>query len=684
LFAWKEKTMSLSWLQRWSKSKFPINGQARRTKRRVSAASCSPCRSRSTVRLKLEHLEDRRVLSSPDNVQLLLFGAQGPYTSGGSIASYAGVGFQRNDVAYLLTSVNGAPDTNKSDFHAQINWGDSHSSTGDLVYEGLYNSSYAEYLIKGTHTYQQANPNNGYSVSVTVNGPDGTSDGPQQTAKAYVNDMPSGMPGMGPTLPVNLPDAENVQLLLFGAQGPYTSGGSITSYDGVGFQRNDVAYLLASVNGAPDQTLSDFTAQINYGNVADWWLGDLVYEGLYNSSYAEYLIKGSFTYQQHGIYANALTLNGEHLIQGKQAYQQAKTNNGYPIVVYVNGPDGTSISGQTATGYVADMPSGIPGRQPTLPANPHAAENVQLLLFGAQGPYTSGGSIDSIAGVGFQENDVAWLLASVNGAPDQTLSDFTAQINYGDSASWYNGDPVYEGLYNNSYAEYLIKGTHTYQQATPPNAGSPIVVYVNGPDGTSTSGQTATGNVSPNPIPTRITLSPTTILAGTVDTAYNQTITASGGNGDPTVSYYVTSGAILTGLSFNVLNGNALTISGIPQVSGSVSFSVTAIDSAGDSPVTQTYTLTVYPAEHPVTLSPAAPTSPAAPPSPPAPKSLQVPPLLELLDSLLGGIETINGNGTETITDSFFGIPLLVATFDQPGNLESVTLFWINITFLFA
>jgi len=37
------------------------------------------------------------------------------------------------------------------------------------------------------------------------------------------------------------------------------------------------------------------------------------------------------------------------------------------------------------------------------------------------------------------------------------------------------------------------------------------------------------------------------------------------------------------------------------------------------------------------------------------------------------------------ITDSFFGIALLVSTFDHSGNLESVDLFgFINITFLFV
>ena len=37
------------------------------------------------------------------------------------------------------------------------------------------------------------------------------------------------------------------------------------------------------------------------------------------------------------------------------------------------------------------------------------------------------------------------------------------------------------------------------------------------------------------------------------------------------------------------------------------------------------------------------------------------------------------------VTDSFFGIALLVSTFDHSGNLESVDLFgFINITFLFV
>ena len=76
---------------------------------------------------------------------------------------------------------------------------------------------------------------------------------------------------------------------------------------------------------------------------------------------------------------------------------------------------------------------------------------------------------------------------------------------------------------------------------------------------------------------------------------------------------------------------------------------------------------------------------PLSPPSPsPTPPTLNVPPLLAFLDSLLSGIEAVNANGTETITDSFFGIPLIVSTFDSHGDLMSVDLYgFFNITFLF-
>jgi hypothetical protein len=42
-------------------------------------------------------------------------------------------------------------------------------------------------------------------------------------------------------------------------------------------------------------------------------------------------------------------------------------------------------------------------------------------------------------------------------------------------------------------------------------------------------------------------------------------------------------------------------------------------------------------------------------------------------------IETVNANDTETITDSLFGITLLVSTYDGSGNFVSATLLGFTI-----
>lgn len=86
--------------------------------------------------------------------------------------------------------------------------------------------------------------------------------------------------------------------------------------------------------------------------------------------------------------------------------------------------------------------------------------------------------------------------------------------------------------------------------------------------------------------------------------------------------------------------------------------------------------------QSPPTLTPPPPPS-ASPPSPAPPPTLHTPPLLAFFDSLLGGMETVNGNRTETVIDSIFGFPLLVSTYNGAGNLVSVTLFGIDVTLLF-
>jgi hypothetical protein len=99
------------------------------------------------------------------NTQIELYGA---YT----LESYAGVGFQENEVGTMQAEVNGQADTNKGDFQAEIQWGDGGSSTGDFVYEGT-TGAFANYIIKGSHVYQTAHT--AIPIVIYVTGPDRTS-----------------------------------------------------------------------------------------------------------------------------------------------------------------------------------------------------------------------------------------------------------------------------------------------------------------------------------------------------------------------------------------------------------------------------------------------------------------------------------------------------------------------------
>ncbi len=73
-----------------------------------------------------------------------------------------------------------------------------------------------------------------------------------------------------------------------------------------------------------------------------------------------------------------------------------------------------------------------------------------------------------------------------------------------------------------------------------------------------------------------ITVNPATLPTGVIGTAYNQTVTASGGAAPYTFS--VTSGALPTGLVLNPATG---AITGVPTVAGTFNFTITATDANG-------------------------------------------------------------------------------------------------------
>jgi uncharacterized protein (TIGR03437 family) len=102
-----------------------------------------------------------------------------------------------------------------------------------------------------------------------------------------------------------------------------------------------------------------------------------------------------------------------------------------------------------------------------------------------------------------------------------------------------------------------------------------------------------------------ITLAPATLPSGTVNTAYNQTISASPAG---TYTFAVTAGALPAGLSLNSTTG-ALT--GTPTAAGTSNFTITATGS-GDCIGSQAYVLTINPA--PNTPRPARAVSASAAP----------------------------------------------------------------------
>jgi hypothetical protein len=174
------------------------------------------------------------------------------------------------------------------------------------------------------------------------------------------------------------------------------------------------------------------------------------------------------------------TGSAQFVVKGSHVYA---TTGSYPLVVYLTGPDGTSLSLQVTSTSVSAMPSGLPGTVPAAGSQEPLAEVV----------FSTGGasSISSYALAGFAPNPVALFSAQVNTQPDLNAADFHAQVNWGDSSQWFSANVVSI----TASQEFKVQGSHTYAQA----GMYPIVVYITGPDGTSVSRGTSTADVTPCP-----------------------------------------------------------------------------------------------------------------------------------------------------------------------------------------
>jgi hypothetical protein len=132
---------------------------------------------------------------------------------------------------------------------------------------------------------------------------------------------------------------------------------------------------------------------------------------------------------------------------------------------------------------------------------------------------------------------------------------------------------------------------------TPTAAGTETFTVV----ATDSAGATSRQNYSIT-VNKAVALGPATLPADTVNTAYQQTITASGGTGAVTLAVDPASiqGAI-TGLTVPASGTGTLAIGGTPTATGTETFTVDATDSLGGT-TSATYSITVNPA---IVLSPA-------------------------------------------------------------------------------
>ncbi len=114
---------------------------------------------------------------------------------------------------------------------------------------------------------------------------------------------------------------------------------------------------------------------------------------------------------------------------------------------------------------------------------------------------------------------------------------------------------------------------------------------------TDANGCVGTRNYTMVPVCPTITLSPSTLSNGMVNSAYSQTLTSSGGIG--AITYSVSNGTLPAGLSLNSTSG---VISGTPTSTSAVSFTVRATDSNN---CTGSLSYTVSPACPVITVTPA-------------------------------------------------------------------------------
>ncbi len=134
----------------------------------------------------------------------------------------------------------------------------------------------------------------------------------------------------------------------------------------------------------------------------------------------------------------------------------------------------------------------------------------------------------------------------------------------------------------------LVPSTGVISGTPNTTTGSPFNFTVQATDSTSPTAQTATANLSITVTVATLTITSTSLPNGTVNTAYNQQLSLSGGT--PPVTWSISVGSLPSWASLNTSTG---AITGTPNATGTTSFTVKATDSATPTPQTATQNLSI-------------------------------------------------------------------------------------------
>jgi hypothetical protein len=233
------------------------------------------------------------------------------------------------------------------------------------------------------------------------------------------------------------------------------------SFAGVGFKLQPVALVTGLVNNVADVNAGDYTATIYWGDGQT--------------------SPGFVCVQPPTTQPNSLLIKGSHI------YASAQLN--YPISVNVVGPQGYTAFSQTSSCNVFNMPFATPGPgidPPAASGGPMAPGDDNFSVMGTN-------ELSAYAGVETTQ-DVASVIAVINGELDTSPSDYGAFINWGDGAAW-DHNPTIEPVGTSSVV-LPVQGTHTYASPGTYN----VTVYGIGPDGISEALKTTSVTVNPVPV----------------------------------------------------------------------------------------------------------------------------------------------------------------------------------------